>query len=186
MRIWPHLLFFMLIALVLIAFNWNSAEAEAEAGENAKGEGRSHGSGMVKVSSEEDRRDRGRTRLSERSDRERSAWVETESGLQYEMLVEGSGDSPGPRDTVEVHYEGRLEDGTVFDSSYARNQPTSFPLNMVISGWTEGVQLMKPGGKAIFKIPSDSAYGDRGAGEKIPGGATLIFEIELLSVKTRN
>ncbi len=107
----------------------------------------------------------------------------TASGLQYEVLEEGTGASPGPTDTVEVHYEGTLTDGKKFDSSYDRGQTISFPLNGVIAGWTEGLQLMKEGAKYRFVIPSDLAYGERGAGGVIPGGATLVFVVELVKVK---
>ncbi|MEK7989772.1 MAG: FKBP-type peptidyl-prolyl cis-trans isomerase [Thiotrichaceae bacterium] len=107
----------------------------------------------------------------------------TESGLQYEILKAGKGDSPKASDTVTVHYRGTLLDGSEFDSSYSRNQPTSFALNRVIKGWTEGLQLMKPGGKAKFAIPSDLAYGKTGIpGGKIGSESTLIFEVELISV----
>ncbi|WP_353572432.1 FKBP-type peptidyl-prolyl cis-trans isomerase [Candidatus Albibeggiatoa sp. nov. BB20] len=107
----------------------------------------------------------------------------TGSGLQYEILKAGEGDSPKATDTVTVHYRGTLLDGTEFDSSYSRNQPTSFALNRVIKGWTEGLQLMKPGGKAKFVIPSDLAYGKTGIpGGKIGPESTLIFEVELISV----
>ncbi len=109
--------------------------------------------------------------------------VELESGLQYKMIKDGKGKSPGPTDEVTVHYAGRLLDGTEFDSSVKRGQPATFPLNRVIPGWTEGLQLIKEGGKAELYIPSDLGYGDRGSPPKIPGGATLIFEIELISVK---
>lgn len=114
---------------------------------------------------------------------EREGVTETESGLQYEVLSEtDSGKSPTAQDTVKVHYHGTLVDGTVFDSSVDRGEPIEFPLSGVIKGWTEGVQLMTEGDKYKFYIPSDLAYGDRGAGPKIPGGSTLIFEVELLEV----
>ncbi|MDR0763634.1 MAG: FKBP-type peptidyl-prolyl cis-trans isomerase [Bacteroidales bacterium] len=106
----------------------------------------------------------------------------TPSGLQYKVLVEGTGAKPAATDKVEVHYEGKLLDGTVFDSSIKRGQSITFGLNQVIKGWTEGVQLMSEGSKYIFYIPSDLAYGDRGAGGSIPGGSTLIFEVELIKV----
>lgn len=105
----------------------------------------------------------------------------TASGLQYEVLQEGEGKKPsGPSAKVTVHYEGRLLNGNVFDSSYKRNQPISFGLNQVISGWTEGVQLMPTGSKYRFFIPSELGYGSRGAGGAIPPNATLIFDVELL------
>ena len=107
----------------------------------------------------------------------------TESGLQYEVLTEGNGKQPKDTDTVEVHYRGALIDGTEFDSSYKRNSSISFPLNGVIQGWTEGLQLMKEGAKYKFYIPPELAYGERGAGESIPPHATLIFEVELLKVQ---
>jgi len=107
----------------------------------------------------------------------------TASGLQYEILEEGTGASPNATDTVEVHYEGTLTDGKKFDSSYDRGQTIEFPLNGVIPGWTEGVQLMKEGGKYRFTIPSDLAYGPRGIPGTIPGGATLVFVVELVKVK---
>lgn len=107
----------------------------------------------------------------------------TDSGLQYKITLEGKGKSPKATDTVLVHYEGRLLNGTVFDSSIKRNEPISFPLNRVIPGWTEGLQLIKEGGKAILYIPSKLAYGSRGAGGAIGPDETLIFEVELLKVQ---
>ncbi len=106
----------------------------------------------------------------------------TASGLQYKVLTEGSGVSPTAESTVKVHYTGTLIDGTKFDSSVDRGEPIEFPLNGVIKGWTEGLQLMKPGAKYMFYIPSDLGYGDRDMGP-IPGGSVLIFEVELLEVK---
>lgn len=107
----------------------------------------------------------------------------TKSGLQYEVLKKGDGAKPAATDTVKVHYHGTLLNGTVFDSSVERGEPTTFPLNGVIPGWTEGVQLMNVGSKFKFAIPSNLAYGDRGAGGDIGPGATLIFEVELLAIE---
>ena len=109
--------------------------------------------------------------------------ITTKSGLQYQILQQGTGKSPKLTSTVKVNYEGRLIDGTVFDSSIARNHPVEFKLNQVISGWTEGVQTMKEGGKSRFFVPSNLAYGDVGAGDAIGPNSTLIFDIELLEVK---
>ena len=106
----------------------------------------------------------------------------TKSGLQYEVLQEGTGKSPKATDTVRCHYEGRLLDGTVFDSSYKRGEPADFGLNQVITGWTEGVQLMKEGAKFRFTIPYLLAYGEQGAGSSIPPFSTLIFDVELIKV----
>jgi FKBP-type peptidyl-prolyl cis-trans isomerase FkpA len=105
------------------------------------------------------------------------------SGLVYESLAEGSGASPVATDTVRVHYRGTLMDGREFDSSYQRGTPAEFALNRVIPCWTEGVQRMKPGGKARLTCPPNIAYGERGAGGVIPPNATLRFEVELISVK---
>ena len=107
----------------------------------------------------------------------------TSTGLQYKHTEEGSGSSPSATDTVEVHYRGTLIDGTEFDSSYKRGKTIEFPLNRVIAGWTEGLQLMKEGGKTTFYIPYQLAYGERGAPGAIPPYAALIFDVELVSVK---
>jgi len=109
--------------------------------------------------------------------------VTLESGLQYKVLTKGKGDSPKLTDTVKTHYRGTLIDGTEFDSSYSREEPTSFPVNGVIRGWTEALQLMKVGSKWQLFIPPDMAYGNRGAGPKIGPDSTLVFEIELLSIQ---
>jgi len=106
----------------------------------------------------------------------------TSSGLQYEVLKAGAGASPKASDRVKVNYRGTLIDGTEFDSSYKRNEPATFGLNQVIKGWTEGLQLMKPGAKYKFYIPSDLAYGPRGQ-SGIPANSTLIFEVELLDIE---
>jgi FKBP-type peptidyl-prolyl cis-trans isomerase FkpA len=109
--------------------------------------------------------------------------VTTGTGLVYESLKEGAGASPAASDTVKVHYRGTLMDGKEFDSSYKRGEPLEFPLNRVIPCWTEGVQKMKPGGKAKLTCPPAIAYGERGAGSVIPPNATLQFEVELISVR---
>lgn len=106
----------------------------------------------------------------------------TDSGLQYEVLEDGEGASPEASDTVKVHYRGELIDGTQFDSSYARDEPVSFPLDGVIPGWTEGLQLMKEGGKSRLVIPAELAYGPGGMGNAIGPNETLVFEVELLEV----
>jgi FKBP-type peptidyl-prolyl cis-trans isomerase FkpA len=108
--------------------------------------------------------------------------VRTNSGLVYRELRAGSGESPKASDTVTVHYRGTLVDGTEFDSSYKRNEPAQFPLSQVIPCWTEGVQKMKVGGKSELVCPASIAYGDRGSPPVIPGGATLIFQVELLKI----
>ena len=111
-------------------------------------------------------------------------FITTSSGLQYRILNEGSGDvSPGPESVVLVHYRGKLTNGLEFDSSYKRRQPASFPLNGVIRGWTEALQLMKEGDKWELIIPPNLAYGSKGAGNIIPPDSTLIFEIELIGIK---
>ena len=111
--------------------------------------------------------------------------VVTASGLVFRQMQEGKGDSPKATDMVRVHYRGTFPDGREFDSSYKRGQPADFPLNGVIPCWTEGVQLMKPGGKAKLTCPSRIAYGERGAGGAIPPNATLVFEVELVGVGRR-
>ncbi len=117
----------------------------------------------------------------EKAAKEKGA-VKTESGMVYLSLKEGAGESPKATDTVKVHYVGTLPDGREFDSSYKRNKPIDFKLDAVIKCWTEGVQKMKPGGKAKLVCPSSLAYGENGAGEMILPGATLVFEVELLEV----
>jgi len=108
--------------------------------------------------------------------------VTTESGLQYEVLTEGDGDNPAATDIVTVHYKGTLINGETFDSSYDRGQPIQFPLDRVIPGWTEGVQLMKKGAKHRLFIPASLGYGEMGSGEKIGPNEALIFEVELIDV----
>jgi FKBP-type peptidyl-prolyl cis-trans isomerase FkpA len=108
--------------------------------------------------------------------------VTTASGLQYQVFTEGTGASPKATDNVTVHYKGTTIDGKEFDSSYSRGEPATFPLNRVIAGWTEGVQLMKEGAKYRFFIPSNLAYGERGAGRDIGPNAALIFDVELIKI----
>jgi len=108
----------------------------------------------------------------------------TESGLQYKVVTEGTGVRPDSASVVKVHYKGTTIDGDEFDSSYSRNEPTTFQIDQVIKGWTEGLKLMPVGSKYIFYIPSDLAYGERGAGGKIKGNMALIFEVELLGIET--
>ncbi len=105
------------------------------------------------------------------------------SGLQYEIITEGNGPKPGPTDKVKTHYHGTLLNGTVFDSSVERGTPLSFPVNRVIKGWTEALQLMSVGSKWKLYIPSHLAYGERGAGAKIKPNAALIFEVELIDIE---
>lgn len=110
-------------------------------------------------------------------------YTTTASGLKYKEIKKGTGKSPKATDVVMVNYEGRLLDGTVFDSSYQRGEPATFPLNRVIPGWTEGLQLMKEGATYEFLIPSALAYGERGAGSAIPPNSDLIFLVELIKVQ---
>jgi FKBP-type peptidyl-prolyl cis-trans isomerase FkpA len=111
--------------------------------------------------------------------------IKTDSGLIYRSLKDGSGANPAATDTVRVHYRGTFPGGKEFDSSYARKEPTEFPLNRVIKCWTEGVQKMRVGGRAKLTCPPSIAYGERGAGAVIPPNATLQFDIELLAVVNR-
>jgi len=113
----------------------------------------------------------------------RNGVVTTNTGLQYEVLIKGTGDSPKENDKVTVHYHGTLIDGTVFDSSVDRGKPATFPVNGVIPGWVEALQLMNQGSKYKLFIPSELAYGERGAGGSIGPNATLIFEVELISIE---
>jgi len=110
------------------------------------------------------------------------AEVTTPSGLKYVVITSGNGKTPGPADKVTVHYRGTLTNGTEFDSSYKRGQPATFPVDRVIPGWTEALQLMKEGDKWKLTIPPNLAYGERGAGATIPPNSTLIFEVELIKV----
>ncbi len=132
----------------------------------------------------EENRKQGAAFLAENKSKE--GVVTLPSGLQYKILKDGTGPKPASTDTVVCNYRGTLINGTEFDSSYKRGEPTSFPVNQVIKGWTEALQLMSVGSKWQLFIPADLAYGDRGAGPDIGPNATLIFEVELLSIKDRN
>lgn len=115
--------------------------------------------------------------------KKRKGIATTDSGLQFEVVEKGTGKKPKATDTVKVHYKGTLLDGTIFDSSYERGKAVTFPLNQVIKGWTEGVQLMKVGAKYKFYIPYNLAYGEQGAGGMIGPGETLIFDVKLISIE---
>ncbi|YCM45534.1 FKBP-type peptidyl-prolyl cis-trans isomerase [Verrucomicrobiaceae bacterium 227] len=168
-------------AILFLVYRSNNDPEESLGSEVGGPADQGSGKGAGKVI-EGEKSDRIRSR-STRVPRSKPKVITTESGLQYEILEEGAGDSPGVQDQVEVHYHGTLEDGTVFASSIERGQPAMFPLKAVISGWIEGLQLMRSGAKYRFTIPADLAYGSRGAGSQVPPGATLIFEVELLSIK---
>lgn len=148
-----------LIALQEEAMKKANAEREASAGKN---------------------KEKGEKFLAENKKKE--GVITTASGLQYKVVKEGTGKKPSASNTVKVHYEGRLIDGKIFDSSIKRGEPIEFPLNGVIPGWTEGVQLMSVGSKYTFFIPSNLAYGEQGAGQDIGPNETLIFEVELLDI----
>ena len=133
---------------------------------------------MANATSPEENKAAGAAFLAENAKKENI--ITTASGLQYEILTKGEGPSPSATTSVTVHYRGTTLDGKEFDSSYSRNAPATFPLNRVIAGWTEGLQLMNVGAKYRFYIPSDLAYGARGAGGSIGPNETLIFDVELL------
>jgi FKBP-type peptidyl-prolyl cis-trans isomerase FkpA len=128
----------------------------------------------------EESKERERVFLAENGSRE--GVISAESGLQYEIIIEGSGEKPLETDTVRVQYEGALTDGTVFDSSYERDESAEISLEQVIPGWAEGIQLMNTGSTYRFYIPSALAYGDRGVGQVIPPYSTLVFKVELLEI----
>ena len=135
---------------------------------------------VAKVAAEKNKKD-GEAFLA--ANKKKEGVVTMPSGLQYRILTAGKGKSPKATDTVTVNYKGMTIDGKEFDSSYKRGQPATFPLNQVIPGWTEAVQLMKEGAKYELFIPANLAYGERGAGANIAGNSTLIFEVELISIK---
>lgn len=174
------ILILVLAAILTVLRPWADEDG---GGDFASGNGSDEGAGSSpSISSGAEVENSGRRTRSKRVIKKRPEKITTESGLQYEILTEGEGEHPGPTSTVKVHYVGTLEDGTVFDSSRGRGQPSEFPLNAVIKGWTEGLQLMKPGGVYRFVIPPELGYGADGAGN-IPGDSTLTFEVELISIE---
>ncbi len=136
---------------------------------------------LANATTPEENKAAGEAFLSENS--KKDGVITTASGLQYTVLTEGEGASPSATDRVTVHYKGTTIDGDEFDSSYSHGQPATFPLNRVIAGWTEGVQLMKEGAKYRFYIPSELAYGQHGAGGAIGPNETLIFDVELIKIQ---
>lgn len=150
---------------VMMAFQQEQMKAQGEKAAAAAGKNKEEGAAFLAKNGKEE------------------GVVTTASGLQYKVLKQGDGAKPTAEDTVKVHYHGTLLSGKVFDSSVDRGEPISFPLNGVIKGWTEGVQLMPVGSKFKFFIPSDLAYGDGGAGADIGPGSTLVFEVELLEIE---
>ena len=156
-------------------------EAEADAERNAYIERRQREIEAEREEVAQRNLEAGRAFLAE--NREREGVIETSSGLQYRVIEPGEGRSPSATDTVTVHYRGTLIDGTEFDSSFRRGQPATFPLNGVIPGWTEGVQLMSEGARFEFFIPADLAYGDQGRQGPIAPNSTLIFEVELIEIQ---
>jgi FKBP-type peptidyl-prolyl cis-trans isomerase FklB len=142
---------------------------------------RSAGSGMVKKAAAE--KEKGRQFLV--ANKKKAGVITTASGLQYEILTPGNGPKPTATDTIKVHYAGRLLNGKEFDSSFKRGQPITHPVSGFIAGWTEALQLMPTGSKWRLYIPSELGYRDTGAGADIPGGATLVFDLELLDITSR-
>ena len=135
---------------------------------------------MMAEKAAEENKVKGETFLAE--NKTKSGVITTESGLQYKVITEGTGEKPNAEDNVTVHYSGKLLDGTVFDSSYERGEPVTFPLSGVISGWTEGLQLMSVGSKYIFWIPAELAYGMQSPSQNMPPNSMLEFEIELFEI----
>ena len=176
---------FALAGLFLATCDRDSSPTDAAKASRQSGSNGSKSSSPDSASAEADGESGAAAKSSDRPPRKETRIKTTASGLKYEVLKRGSGTvSPQATDTVEVHYHGTLTDGSVFDSSVERKQAASFPLNQVIKGWTEGVQLMKEGGKIQLFIPSKLAYGPRGTpGGPIGPNETLIFEIELIQVK---
>jgi len=167
-----------LLVVALAVFLWPEGETEGAERVDSNGNQTTRSEGGQSGASEAE----GGRALSDRVLREESELITTASGLQYQVFAEGKGEHPTLLSDVLVHYEGTLEDGTVFDSSRERGQPSQFGLHAVIKGWGEGLQLMKPGATYRFVVPPELAYGNRGAGELIPPDATLIFEVELISI----
>ena len=179
---WMRSVLPVVVLLGLAVFFVMRGDQDAEGNEEGVGQAGGREGRAWSVERGDDKEDRSRV-VSTRVLREHRRVLTTESGLQYEMLAEGSGPRPEATSVVKVHYVGTLSDGTVFDSSRERGKPASFPLNGVIKGWTEGLQLMQAGGLYRFVIPPELAYGDRGSGELIPGGSTLTFEVELIEIE---
>jgi FKBP-type peptidyl-prolyl cis-trans isomerase len=157
----------------------NTLIATADAGQITNRLGQKIQEEQQKVKSEKNKKE-GEEFLAKNA--KRSEVTTTASGLQYEVITKGDGPTPAATDRVRVHYRGTLLDGTEFDSSYKRGEPAEFALNQVIKGWTEGLQLMNTGAKYKLYVPSELAYGERGAGGQIGPDATLVFEVELLDI----
>jgi len=167
----------VIIKSIKVEGSWNRKTVEAKVKEAAEAEQKEKEARMAEAKKK-------LTDVIQKAEKETGNKVETTaSGLMYADFKVGKGDAPKPTDTVEVNYTGWLTDGTKFDSSYDRGMPATFPLNRVVKGWTEGISSMKPGGKRRLIIPPDLGYGESGRPPKIPGGAYLIFDVELLSVK---
>ena len=157
---------------------FEQSRQQASASENSSSTNKSNGPSM------DENKAKGAAYMAENA--KKAGVMTTASGLQYRVITQGTGAKPTAADKVKVHYKGTLVDGTEFDSSYKRGEPIEFPLSGVIKGWTEGVQLMSVGSKFEFTIPSELAYGDREVGGVIPGGSTLVFEVELLDIPSQS